>query len=107
MIGTALGWLLETIGSQLPWWIWGLIGLGAIGAVWHFLGFRAALAMAAAVLPLIGYRKGRDDQRTASQFEIGRRATQSQERIDDEARIARERGRAAADRVRRASSGPP
>lgn len=99
----SLDYLLSYVG--LPLWIG--LGLAAIAAAWWFLGLRGAIAAAVGMVTLVAYRRGRDTQREEITSQIRQEQERSEGLINDEARIARERGRAAAERVRREAGGSP
>jgi hypothetical protein len=88
---------------SLPVWIGA--ALAAVIAVWWFLGIRGALAAGVALLSLIAYRHGRDTQREALTRRIRDDQDKSEGIINEQERVARDLGRAAADGVRRKGTG--
>lgn len=98
-----IAWLLDLI----PWWAWAAAAVALALLVVRLIGVKAGLAVLAASLPLIAYRKGRDDQSGKSYDAFRKQTLETQTRIDDQARIARDRARAASQRVRDAAGGDP
>jgi hypothetical protein len=96
---------MEWILSLVPWWVWAILVAIAGLALFRLLGFKGALAALAIGLPFLAYRKGRDDQRTASGAEFQRAETKSKEMINVEEQGALAAGDAAARSVRERRSG--
>lgn len=83
---------------SLPMWLG--LAVAGVAAAWWFLGLRGAIAAAVGLLTFLAYRHGRDTQREELTEKIKGDQDKSEELIHDQERIARERGRAAAARVR-------
>jgi membrane protein implicated in regulation of membrane protease activity len=89
----------------LPVWLG--LAVAAVAAAWWFLGTRGAIAAAVGALAFISYRRGRDTARADVTEQFRRQQDNSEELINEQARIARERAAAAADRVRREGNTSP
>lgn len=95
-----MNWILDHSAYGLA-----ILALIAAGVVLRLFGWRAAVAVLLAALPLVAYRRGRDVQRVSDAEAIRTAELQSTEMIHDEEQGALAAGRAAAERVRARATG--
>ena len=80
-------------GQVIPWWVWAVLGLGAVAAVARLAGIRAAMAAAAALALALAHRRGAQQGYRQARQEGDREADRIVETARDERARADRRGR--------------
>lgn len=78
-----IDWLI----SLVPWWAWLTAAIAAVVLVWRLFGWQGALAIAAGILAVLGYGKGRADTLRDERARSDRdnlQAAKDRKEIDDE-----------------------